>query len=201
MRDEKHRQTQSGPQVREEVQDRSLHADVERTDRFVSDNHARIHGQRTRDADSLTLTPGQVPRSCVERPSGQTNTLQQFLSLRSLSSAANGSVAAQKLDKHGTNGEAAVETGLRILEHHLGRPLLTHERSVLSRSPSKSTVPLCGDVSPAIVRARVDLPHPDSPTTPRTSPGMSCRLTPSTAFNMTLRCPARTGTAPANPRR
>src|SRR5215470_3329642 len=37
-----------------------------------------------------------------------------------------------------------------------------------------------------MVRPKVDLPQPDSPTTPRVSPSSTLRLTPSTAFTASL---------------
>src|SRR5437773_4996179 len=43
------------------------------------------------------------------------------------------------------------------------------------------TVPEVGGINWTIVRPRVDLPQPDSPTTPRTSPSFIDNRTPSTA--------------------
>ena len=53
-------------------------------------------------------------------------------------------------------------------------------------SPSNVTRPAVGSMSLRRRRARVDLPHPDSPTMPSVSPFLSVRLTPSTARAMPL---------------
>ena len=54
------------------------------------------------------------------------------------------------------------------------------ERPVMSR-PSKVTVPAVGSCRRTRQRPRVDLPQPDSPTRPTVSPGMTSKVTPSTA--------------------
>ena len=48
--------------------------------------------------------------------------------------------------------------------------------------PSKMIVPPVGSSRRATQRAIVDLPQPDSPTTPSVSPAFSVKLTPSTAL-------------------
>ena len=50
-----------------------------------------------------------------------------------------------------------------------------------------SISPAAGSTRPSIARARVDLPQPDSPTTPRISPGRHSSETPSTARATPLR--------------
>ena len=54
-------------------------------------------------------------------------------------------------------------------------------QSFVTGAPSSSTAPSAAGTSPSIARASVDLPHPDSPTTPSTSPGCQSKETPSTA--------------------
>src|SRR5699024_6697215 len=54
-------------------------------------------------------------------------------------------------------------------------------RPVISR-PSNRTEPSEASISPISVRPSVDLPEPDSPTTPSTSPRRRSRLTPPTAL-------------------
>ena len=55
-------------------------------------------------------------------------------------------------------------------------------RSIAARlRPSTSTSPALGGSRPRITRASVDLPQPDSPTMPSTSPAGSANDTPSTA--------------------
>ena len=58
-------------------------------------------------------------------------------------------------------------------------------RSVLTiLRPSMAKVPDVGGSIMAIMRASVDLPQPDSPTTASVFPCPSARLTPSTAFSV-----------------
>src|SRR6266545_1115679 len=72
--------------------------------------------------------------------------------------------------------------------------------------PSISTVPLVGCSSPATVRNRVVLPHPDGPSRARYSPSSVARSTPSMAWTLpcarppsyTL-CRSRTSTVPMSP--
>ena len=60
--------------------------------------------------------------------------------------------------------------------------------SGLTSRPSKRTVPDRGATIPTAARARVDLPQPDSPTSPTIAPRSISRLAPATA---------RTGSSPA----
>ncbi len=50
--------------------------------------------------------------------------------------------------------------------------------------PSMENVPDVGFSTMAIMRARVDLPQPDSPTTASVLPALSAKLTPSTALSV-----------------
>ena len=64
------------------------------------------------------------------------------------------------------------------------KTMATGRRSGASRVasvPSRWTVPCCGRTRPATTRSSVDFPLPDGPTTASTSPGATCRLTPSSA--------------------
>ena len=57
-----------------------------------------------------------------------------------------------------------------IISRRIGR-ISARERCVMSR-PSKTTVPPVGSSSRMMQRAIVDLPQPDSPTTPSVSPSL-----------------------------
>jgi len=67
--------------------------------------------------------------------------------------------------------------------------------------PSSRTMPSCTGTSPSKARSRVDLPHPDSPTTPTASPRPRCMVTPSTAFraNGFFKKPCCTGKVTLSP--
>jgi hypothetical protein len=71
-----------------------------------------------------------------------------------------------------------------IISRRSGR-MSARERCVMSR-PSKTTRPPVGSSSRMMHRAIVDLPQPDSPTTPRVSPSRTVKLTPSTAFTAAI---------------
>ena len=54
--------------------------------------------------------------------------------------------------------------------------------SLVMLTPSSSTVPLDGSTMRIRALPVVDLPQPDSPTSPRVSPSMISKLTPATAL-------------------
>src|SRR5450631_3701339 len=56
-------------------------------------------------------------------------------------------------------------------------------------------LPAVGRTSPSSARPNVDLPDPDSPTMPRTSPGASSKFTPSTARTLPDELPTSRATA------
>src|SRR6266851_4108269 len=51
------------------------------------------------------------------------------------------------------------------------------------RRPNNETVPAVAGINPTRIRPAVDLPEPDSPTSPSVSPGMTSKLTSSSAFS------------------
>src|SRR4029453_14856902 len=55
MADKKVSQAEFGLKVLQEVDDLRLHADIERTHRFITDDEARFDGERAGDADPLAL--------------------------------------------------------------------------------------------------------------------------------------------------
>src|SRR5450756_2227341 len=70
-------------------------------------------------------------------------------------------------------------------------------------SPMNSIVPAVGSRRRIMVRPRVDLPQPDSPTRPTVSPFLMSRSTPSTArtcATVLWRTPEETGNHVFNPR-
>ena len=71
--------------------------------------------------------------------------------------------------------------GRDITTFSLARRASSRSKVVMSR-PSNSTVPSDGAMMPATIRPSVDLPQPDSPTRPTTSPRLMVRSTRSTAL-------------------
>src|SRR5258708_15771056 len=64
--------------------------------------------------------------------------------------------------------------------------------------PSKKTLPEVGSISRRISRPSVDLPEPDSPTSPSVSPATTCRLTAVTALTVSLFPPSNPADPAAN---
>ena len=64
------------------------------------------------------------------------------------------------------------------------RIALVRSRGAVTSWPPIATRPRVGRYRPAISRATVDLPQPDSPTTARVTPLPIAKLTPSTAFRI-----------------
>ena len=64
--DEEVGQTELRLEVRQQVQHLRLHRHVERRDRFVEDQDARVRRQRAGDADALRLPAGELVRIAVE---------------------------------------------------------------------------------------------------------------------------------------
>ena len=67
VRDEQQGQAQAGLQVLQQVQDRGLHADVQRRHRLVGHQQAGRQGQRPGDRDPLPLPAGELARVGLQR--------------------------------------------------------------------------------------------------------------------------------------
>lgn len=65
------------PDVVQQIDDRRLHTDIQRRNRFVRDDETRLGGQRPRDADPLPLAAGKLMRIAVQRLRRQADPLQQ----------------------------------------------------------------------------------------------------------------------------
>ena len=110
-----------------------------------------------------------------------------------------------------------VQRGVGILEDDLHVAAERSQRGALRRVtflPSNQISPELGSISRRMQRPVVDLPHPDSPTSPSVSPAAMSKLTPSTACTrstsrentppLTAKCLRRSreqgsGLAPASP--
>ena len=89
------------------------------------------------------------------------------------------------------DAHARIERGVRVLEDHLDREPLGARGLVLvlrdTGGPSRSARPSLGSRMRATMRPSVDLPQPDSPTRPTTSPSRTARFTPSTRVHRRAR--------------
>ena len=83
VRDEEVGQMESLLQVLQQVDDLRLDRNVERGDRLVEHQEARLDGERARDADALALAAGELVRIALERLGAHPDALEQ-LTIRSL---------------------------------------------------------------------------------------------------------------------
>ena len=65
VRHEEIRQPKLGLQIEQEIQDLGLHRHVQGRDGLIGDHQARVQGQRTGDADALSLAPAEGVREAA----------------------------------------------------------------------------------------------------------------------------------------
>ena len=106
-------------------------------------------------------------------------------------------MGAQALGDRVAHRGARVERRERVLEHdlHLAAQQVAELSPLAARTsmPSNVMLPLSASSSRSSTRPSVDLPHPDSPTSPSTSPARMSRSTPSTACTTPLALPNASG--------
>ena len=79
VRDEDVGQAELALQVLQEVENLSLHRDVERGHGLVADDQLRVDGERARDADPLPLAAGELVREAVVMLGVQADDLEHLL--------------------------------------------------------------------------------------------------------------------------
>ena len=82
MGDEDERQIELSPELREEVEDRRLHGDVQCRDRLVGDEDVGLQGEGARDSDALPLAAGETARVGTEQRRRQFNELEKLARAR-----------------------------------------------------------------------------------------------------------------------
>ena len=177
--------------VAHQVEHRALDRHVERGRDLVGDHDLGTGGERPGERDPLPLTAGQLPgiragaarrRVRRGRAAGRPRRVGSPREPRGIASAMLAPIVI-----------ARVERRVRVLEDHLQRG--DGVPSAARGRPSSTISPADSGASPTAARARVDLPEPDSPTRPTTSPSGTVRLTPSTAERPCRRLPKRTETS------
>ena len=172
-------------QIGHQVEHLRLHRHVERADRLVGDDELRPRDQRARDRDALALAAGELVRVLVHVGRAQADRLERLRDTLALRLAVGTADRGQRLGDDAPDALARIERAERILEHHLelrARGLqLVGRQDGAGRAPRTAPRPLVGGSSAITSRASVDLPEPDSPTTPRLRPACSVKLTPSSA--------------------
>ena len=172
-------------QVLEQVDHLRLDGHVERRHRLVGDHQLGLQRQRAGDADALPLAAGELAGVAVVVLGVEPDQLEQLLDPRQQSPSWRRRCAVR-------SGVAMIEpTVCRGFSEEYGswKIICTSRRigsicfdvSGARSRPSKFISPLVGSYSRVISRPVVDLPQPDSPTSPSASPALTEKLTPSTA--------------------
>ena len=119
VRDEQVGQPEVGLQIEQQVQDLRLHRDVERRDRLVGDDQARMQRQRARDADALALAAAEGVREAAHVLRAQPDPAQQIGHPLLALPAVRHAVDQQRLADEVEQRHARIERGERVLEDHL----------------------------------------------------------------------------------
>ena len=176
MRDEEVGQAELVLQILEQIDDLRLHGDVERRDRLVGDDQLGLHRQCTGDADALALPAGELVRETV--------VVLGAASRRGRAAPAPGASARRPCARPcSSSGSPTIwPTRLRGLSEANGswKIICISRRSgrrsrrdrPTSSPPSNSHRAGRRLVSCRIARHSVDLPQPDSPTSPSVSPSL-----------------------------
>ena len=82
MRDEQVAELELVLQLTQQVEDLCLNGEVERADRLIADDQARLDHQCTRNRDPLPLATREVRRKSISRVSGQPDLLQHRANAR-----------------------------------------------------------------------------------------------------------------------
>ena len=134
VRDEQVRDTEAIAQVGEQVDDRGLHRDVERRDRLVAHDEARVGGERARDADALLLAAAHLVGVAVGVVRRQPHQVEQRRDARGDLRARRKAEARDRPPEQLAHGLARVERGVGVLEHDLrGAPHRLERALRLSR--------------------------------------------------------------------
>ncbi len=180
--------------------------------------HLGLGGQRPRDGDALALAAGQLARVAVGDPAGRRTESSSRLDLAAGLAPTHPSQQPGPAGRCVADGAARVERPRRVLEDDLDPPALLDgappgQAQHLARRAAITPAAGVG-CSPAMQRAIVVLPLPDSPTRATHSPGahrsrahVGCRdhrpppATRCSARSASTRAPVRRPLSPALRRR
>ena len=174
VRDEDVRQRELVLQVVEQVDDLRLDRHVERRDRLVGDDQARVERERARDADALPLAAGELVRVAVVVLGREPDDVHQLLHAPLGARSRDWPWMHERVGDDRADALARVERRVRILEDHLH---LAPQRAQRAPDELRDVAAVEQDACPSVSscsrtrqRPSVDLPQPDSPTRPRVSP-------------------------------
>ena len=192
VRDEDQAEVVLPPQPHQHVQHLRAHRHVERRHGLVADQRLGPEHHRRGDHDPLALAAGQLVRVAVPVARGrcQPGALERRDGARHALRAARHAVDRERLRdqrRRPSGAGSATGTGPGRSSGRAGAP--RGYRPSRAAVPSTRISPDVGGWRPSSVRPSVDLPQPDSPTMPSTSPRRHSRSTPSMA--RTTRPPER----------
>ena len=130
----------------EEVEHARLDRDVERRGGLVGDDHGRLGAERAGDGDALALAAGELVWQAIERGGVEPHALQERGRAGAGLAAAHARVDHDGLHQRARDGEARVERGEGILEHHLdhraqrAQPPAPRARDVLPAHDDRAAV-------------------------------------------------------------
>ncbi len=120
--DEQHGEPEVALQPGEQIDDLRLDRDVERRDRLVRDDEARLHRERAGDDDPLALAAGELMRIAVRMGRGEADALEQLHDARPPPARLPEPMDLERLAENIRDAHARVEAGERILENDLHPP-------------------------------------------------------------------------------
>ena len=172
-------------QVGQQVEHLRLHRDVERRDRLVADDEARLDRERPRDPDALALATGELVRDSASAYPGSSPTSSSSAATRRPTSAPR---ASRWISMPSATAAPTVMRGLSAL-YGSWKMICIRRRSAPQRGAVEREdvgalerrLPAVGSCSRRMVRPTDDLPHPLSPTSASVSPRPTSNDTPSTA--------------------
>src|SRR5258708_34479348 len=105
-------------QIGEQIDDLRLDRHVERVDRLVAHDQSRVGGQRTSDADTLSLSARELVRVAPDVAWREPNEGEQFRDAVALATDGQ-AVKGERLGEHLADGHARVERSVRVLKDDL----------------------------------------------------------------------------------
>ena len=163
-------------QPEQDVEDLRAHRGVEHRDRLVADQPLGLEHERRRDRDPLALAAGELVRVAVEVAlgveadvvHGAADALLVLALRHPLDHERLGDDRRAPAGADSASGRGPGRSSGRAGAAPAGSPLPLDRRVPRSATSPRSRL----GCSPSIARASVDLPQPDSPTTPRISPAL-----------------------------
>ena len=135
--------------------------------------NSRLDRERARDADARALPAGELVRKAAHQRRIESDAVEMQADVFDLLRVADEAVHDRRLADDVDDAHPRIERRVRILEDHLHLELLLAGRAgglARQRRALPEALPADGCRSPTAMRPSVDLPQPDSPTSPTTSP-------------------------------